>query len=184
MSNKIRVAASERTIPTVASSSTTSSAQKESERPTGILAPLVALGPARRAVPHGQVGARRFVRKVAVADDDDDIASVYSSLIQAAGYHAEFIAHDGDEIVEAVVNGTIHPDAIIMDYNMPRMNGIEASREIREFDPSIRIAIVSGDESVREEANDLGLDFIQKPYSNAEFIDFVSNAGAPTASME
>ncbi len=61
-------------------------------------------------------------------------------------------AGDGDEAVQAA--GTFAPDVITMDLNMPRTNGIHASREILARNPAARIVIVamSADEPLVEAA--------------------------------
>jgi len=50
-------------------------------------------------------------------------------------------AADGCEAVTKTTE--LHPDVIIMDLNMPRLNGLEAPRRIHELSPSIRILILT-----------------------------------------
>ncbi|MDB5731437.1 MAG: hypothetical protein JWQ03_1332 [Variovorax sp.] len=68
-------------------------------------------------------------RRVLVVDDNKDAVHGMASLLQIIG-HETRIAHDGLEAVAQAA--TFRPDVVIMDVGMPRLNGYEAARRIRQ----------------------------------------------------
>jgi DNA-binding NarL/FixJ family response regulator len=79
---------------------------------------------------------------VVLADDHTVLRDGLRYLLEAAG-DIEIIstASNGQEAVE---QATLHcPDVVLMDISMPIMNGIEATRKIRETCPTTKVAILS-----------------------------------------
>ena len=80
--------------------------------------------------------------KILIADDHSLIRTGISTLLQ--GY-AEFIvvgeAANGIEAVE--MTKKVQPDVVIIDLSMPKMNGIEATRVIRERFPQTRVLVLT-----------------------------------------
>ncbi|HJT78136.1 MAG TPA: PAS domain S-box protein [Gemmataceae bacterium] len=68
-------------------------------------------------------------RRILVVDDNRDSAASMAMMLKLTGNEVR-TAHDGVEAVE--VAGAFRPQAILMDVGMPRLNGYEATRRIRE----------------------------------------------------
>jgi CheY-like chemotaxis protein len=70
---------------------------------------------------------------ILIADDNLDSVESLGMLLRASGYQVE-LAHDGSEAVETAMR--MRPDVVILDIGMPRMNGYDAARRIREQEPN------------------------------------------------
>lgn len=109
--------------------------------------------------------------RVFVVDDEDFIRDLYKDMFESRG-HTVFSAKDGDEALKLIKDMPSKPDAVIMDHRMPGKDGIETTREIRKFDPSIPIIFSSADETVREKAISAGaVSFWTKPFPISMLID-------------
>ncbi|MGN1314142.1 MAG: response regulator [Lachnospiraceae bacterium] len=95
------------------------------------------------------------------------------------------IKHDYEVVGEAV-NGTdainkykqLKPDIVTMDITMPDMNGIEAVRQIRAYDPKAKIVMCSamGQQALVIEAIQAGAsDFIIKPFRADRVMEALQN---------
>jgi DNA-binding NarL/FixJ family response regulator len=82
--------------------------------------------------------------RVLIVDDSHQYAAALALVLNG---NPRFVvvgrALDGDEGVDLAER--LRPDVVVLDVNMPRMDGFAAAREIRESLPETRIVIVSGE---------------------------------------
>jgi CheY-like chemotaxis protein len=74
-----------------------------------------------------------------LADDNGDTREMYSLYLDMAGYHVEVVA-DGQQAV--AVAGRLHPDVIVMDLDMPKVDGWAAMKQLQSDAATARIPIV------------------------------------------
>ena len=85
--------------------------------------------------------ARGEGQLVLVVDDEPEIQIAMKELLEYLGYKPEF-ASNGTEGVDKYKS--CKPDGVLMDINMPEMDGIACIEEILNYDPEANISIVSG----------------------------------------
>ena len=104
-----------------------------------------------------------YTLKVLLADDHSSFRQILSTFLKAQkGVEVVGEAADGQEVVEKAEH--LHPDLIFMDVHMPRKNGIEATKAIKNHLPSTRVFILSMDisELCHKNANECADGFIAK----------------------
>jgi CheY-like chemotaxis protein len=80
---------------------------------------------------------------ILVVDDDPRLIEVMSDFLAGLPEPPTVItAENGQDAVDAVRRD--HPDLVMLDLNMPVMNGIDALKHIRELDPSLPVMLVTG----------------------------------------
>jgi two-component system response regulator ChvI len=101
---------------------------------------------------------------IALVDDDRNILTSVSIALQAEGY-ATRVYSDGETALKALVDNP--PDLAVLDVKMPRMDGMELLRRLREKSELPVIFLTSKDEEI-DEALGLAMgadDYITKPFS-------------------
>jgi len=114
---------------------------------------------------------------IAIVEDEKDLVKVYEKAFTKKGIQICFIAYDGIEAVKKYIECTPRPHAILMDYRMPIMNGIDAAKEILKIDAEAKIVFLSADISVKDEAMKAGaFIFLKKPAGLKDIIYAVQKA--------
>jgi DNA-binding NarL/FixJ family response regulator len=95
--------------------------------------------------------------RVVIADDDEAYAASLARMLEADGrVEVIGIASNGEEAVQLAL--WHDPDIVLMDAIMPGIDGVEATRVVRESRPRLCILMVSGEESeeLRDRAREAG----------------------------
>lgn len=79
--------------------------------------------------------------RVLIADDHPLFRDGLRNLLLTRGVNVVAAAADGEEAVEKA--NMLQPDLVILDWNMPRCNGLEATRRIKAANPNMRIVILT-----------------------------------------
>jgi CheY-like chemotaxis protein len=109
-------------------------------------------------------------RKVLVVDDNKDAAVVLSVVVKMLGNEVK-LASDGEEAIQ--VAAEFLPDLVLMDIGMPKMNGYEAARHIRQQPWGQKMMFVAltgwGQDEDKQRTKDAGFDFhLVKPVEPSE----------------
>ena len=120
----------------------------------------------------------RTLNILLVEDDQIDVMNVQRAFQKSHILNPLHLAGNGEEALEKLRAGDIplHQLLILLDLNMPKMNGIEFLREVRADDTLRRIPVVvlttSDDERDRIDAYDLNVaGYILKPVTFLSFVE-------------
>jgi len=78
---------------------------------------------------------------ILVVEDEDNLSSLLRDLLEFKGYQNIQIANNGHEGVAKYKK--TRPSIVLMDVEMPVMNGYDSSKEIKEYDPSANIVLIT-----------------------------------------
>ena len=101
---------------------------------------------------------------IALVDDDRNILTSVSIALQSEGFRTRLYT-DGETALKAIIENP--PDLGVFDIKMPRMDGLELLRQLREKSNLPVIFLTSKDDEI-DEAMGLALgadDYISKPFS-------------------
>jgi CheY-like chemotaxis protein len=111
--------------------------------------------------------------RVLIVNDQMDVLKLWQRIINHyEGLECTTFATDGESAIEQVMQTS--PDIILMDIMMPGMNGLDATRRLRELLPRARIILYSAYISMSEEALRAGADdFVLMPVPPDRLIETI-----------
>jgi CheY-like chemotaxis protein len=120
-------------------------------------------------------------RRVLVVDDKRDTARLMAMLFDTSG-NETLTAYDGAEAVEAAE--TFRPDVILLDIGLPKMNGYEACRKIRQQPWGKDIIVIAltgwGQERDRQKSKDAGFNgHLVKPVKQDDIMKLLAELQPP-----
>ncbi len=111
-------------------------------------------------------------KTILVAEDNESNYILMTYILR--GHYQVVRAHDGQEAVDAVEKGGI--DLVLMDMKMPVMDGLEATRLIKEAHPELPVIALTANvfDSDRDNAMEAGCcDFLPKPVSAKQCLETI-----------
>ena len=145
-------------------------------------APALAVPPAGAASPFDETLAQRLPLRVLVAEDNDVNRKVALAMLRRYGYQAD-VAANGAEALAAVKRQRY--DLVLMDIQMPEMDGLEATRAIIALGPAVqrpRIVGLSANAMTEDvqAALQAGMDdYLAKPITPAGLREMITKWGDP-----
>lgn len=109
-------------------------------------------------------------QKVLIVDDDRSVRKPTQSLLTSIGYDTS-TAESGLKALE--IYKELEPDVVLMDINMPGMDGLTTIKHLKEIDPQAKVVIVSGYEEkgthgIDDETRAMIKAYITKPFDTSE----------------
>ncbi len=142
-----------------------------------VLLPATQTPAVKVALPVKSPTASAAGARVLVVDDEAGVRTIARESLKRAGFVVTTV-NDGAEAVELLATDTSF-DAVLLDMTMPRMNGVEAFRLIKEHQPNLPVVLTSGyseQEAVTRFGNDGIAGFIQKPFMPAALVQTMLDA--------
>ena len=126
-----------------------------------------------------EVSASRDMR-VLIADDQREVGRTLEDLVRACKHEIVGVVGSGFEAIQAYTR--LHPDLVLMDYRMPKLNGATACRFILSKDPAARIILVTAWSSSDETSVSGAIAILAKPI-DLQRLNAALNSAAETLSV-
>lgn len=127
--------------------------------------------PAKELMPQTTFALGRAIRRILVVDDDARVRDGVTAVLESEGYEV-FGAADG---LAAVVSAKTHqPDLVVLDLNMPQMDGWTTFATLDRERPLVPVIVITARPHQYAEAVRLGVDaFMEKPLNFAVLLDAI-----------
>lgn len=109
---------------------------------------------------------------ILVVDDEAAVRDMYRTILENYGYRV-LVAGDGVEAVKAYTEHGDNINLVLTDADMPRMNGAQLIRTLRQMNPEVRVISAIGlveDDRFEEDATGAVRAVLQKPFSPGQLL--------------
>ena len=110
---------------------------------------------------------------IAVVDDDESVCRALGRLVRSLGMDAQTFAR-GREFVDLLEAApSFNPDCVVLDIQMPDLNGIETQNEIRRWRPRLPVIFITAHDEPDARTRAIAggaVAFLRKPFDDALFI--------------
>jgi signal transduction histidine kinase len=125
--------------------------------------------------PEQQPADRPLKRRILIADDNPDVVEAFEIMLETLGHEVQ-TAHDGFEVLEKAEQ--FRPEIAVLDIGMPKLNGYDAARQLRQRPWSSDLILVAvtgwGSDKDKRESQEAGFDVHWvKPIDPVEFGEWV-----------
>jgi DNA-binding response OmpR family regulator len=117
----------------------------------------------------------RTAGKILVVDDDPGMLDTLMDVLSATGYETS-VAASGNAALEMAQAGRF--DLVLMDVQMPGLNGVQVLHALRVLDPTIVVIMMTaytGDELVAESQRTTGFSVLSKPLDLDQVLPLVKS---------
>ena len=124
--------------------------------------------------------------KLLVVDDDETLRLTVKLALESRGYQVDE-ACDGQEAVEIISKGDHSYRVVLLDVNMPRMDGLQALEKIKELSPEIICLILTAHSDVKDAVRAIkagAYDYLEKPVDAGQILEMLASAGEANALVE
>jgi DNA-binding response OmpR family regulator len=123
----------------------------------------------------GVIGMKRETN-VLVVDDEKTVCNSCRKILTQAGYRVE-VASSGQEAIDKIRGNGF--DVVITDWKMPKMDGLEVTRRVKQEKPEMTVIVITGYPSVENTVEAIrsgASDFVTKPFTPEELSDAMLRA--------
>ena len=106
---------------------------------------------------------------ILIVDDEESVRLLLSTLLERDSYQV-LLAHDGQHALEVSRKHAGEINAVVTDYKMPRLDGLQLAKALITERPGIRVMIMSGRMSNPEALQRSGFPMLSKPFTISGFM--------------
>jgi len=113
---------------------------------------------------------------VLVVDDDSLMREMLKAILRSENYQVAGEASNGEGAIELCAK--LKPDMMLLDINMPKMDGLQVLEAIRQTHPAVKVIMVSAEATMDKVTEAIGkgaAGFVVKPLNAARVLDSIGN---------